>query len=82
MTVPQIMILAHSLGGMVARTSVLLSNYPRRHAPSGDQVQVKGSTGFKGEADEGCGVSDIIMLSTPNNRYCTVGTICQQLVRS
>ena len=72
MTVPQIIILAHSLGGMVARTSVLLSNYPRRHAPSGDQVQVKGSTGStgsKGGADEGCGVSDIIMLSTPNNRY-------------
>ena len=58
------MILAHSLGGMVARASVLLSNYPRRHG-------TKGGAGAAGdnEGDQGCGVSDIIMLSTPNNRY-------------
>ena len=61
MTVPQIMILAHSLGGMVARTSVLLSNYPRGHVTSG-------VLSTEGKEDQGCGVSDIIMLSTPNNR--------------
>ena len=59
------MILAHSLGGMVARTSVLLSNFPRRDVVSGAGV---GGQGANGEGDLGCGVSDIIMLSTPNNR--------------
>eukprot|EP01034_Spumella_vulgaris_P028991 gene28991-35956_t len=40
----KIMIVAHSLGGMVARTAATLSNHPK------------------------CVVSDIIMLSSPNNK--------------
>lgn len=57
------MILAHSLGGMVARTSVLLSNYPRRLGAKGGA-----GAGADNEGHQGCVVSDIIMLSTPNNR--------------
>lgn len=66
------MILAHSLGGMVARASVLLSNYPRRHGTKGG---AGAGAGGNNEGDQGCGVSDIIMLSTPNNRYVVQNTV-------
>lgn len=51
---PQIILVAHSLGGMVARASVLLSNNP---LPLGEKALAQGL----------CSVSDIIMLSSPNH---------------
>ena len=57
---PKIIVLAHSVGGIVARTSVLLSNHP-----SARTVRTKENSG----SDElECVVSDIIMLSSPNNK--------------
>ena len=68
---PKIIILAHSLGGMVARTSVVLSNHPMEVI----EAKINNENGI-GAAASGhtdvdsfrCGVSDIIMLSSPNNR--------------
>lgn len=52
---PRIQIVAHSLGGMVARASVLLSNHP---------LPLRVEAMRDGE----CGVSDIIMMSSPNHK--------------
>mmetsp|Transcript_23374 Transcript_23374/g.22517 ORF Transcript_23374/g.22517 Transcript_23374/m.22517 type:complete len:257 (-) Transcript_23374:790-1560(-) len=52
---PRIQIVAHSLGGMVARASILLSNHP---LPLGLDALKEGD----------CEVSDIIMMSSPNHK--------------
>lgn len=70
--VPKIIILAHSVGGMVARTSVLLSNHPTQISGKiqTDEDSKLSAVPEYEEADSiQCGVSDIIMLSSPNNRY-------------
>ena len=70
---PKIIILAHSLGGMVARTSVVLSNHPMEisKAEIVDENGVGSTAAGHTDIDTDsihCRVSDIIMLSSPNNR--------------
>lgn len=68
----KVMLVGHSIGGMVARTAVMLSNHPFTNALANEQSQ---SGQAKDSADgkqrkaaltAACAVSDIIMLSTPN----------------
>ena len=55
----KVMLVGHSMGGMVARTAVLLSNHPVTNA-------LGNNTDKNTPLTAACAVSDIIMLSTPN----------------
>ena len=68
---PRVMVVAHSLGGIVARTAVLLNNHPT--APAADAADAADAeTDAEFAAASGperpCAVSDIVMLSSPNHR--------------
>jgi len=60
----KVMLVGHSIGGMVARTAVLLSNHPHTNALDG-AVEL-GADKASPPLTAACAVSDIIMLSTPN----------------
>jgi hypothetical protein len=72
---PRVMVVAHSLGGIVARTAVLLSNHPvaaaaaaTANAASPTDVDAEFTTAPDAPTLRPCAVSDIVMLSSPNHR--------------
>ena len=74
--IPQIIIIGHSLGGIVARNTFLLSNHPSSPAsaeiissnPGGSEHLTVDDIHWAPIWTNKCPVSDIIMLSSPNQR--------------